>query len=122
MGALRDRDRVGLGPGLPADHRQQRVGDLRVEVRPAQPRDLGDARSTRPRVLVRALVGERVEDVADGRDPALERDLLAGQAVRGSRCRPSARGGCRRSTSAIWSSGECEPSSRSRALARRACA
>ena len=43
---------------------------------------------------VRAVARHRVERVGDGEDPAADRDLVATEAGRGSRCRPTARGGC----------------------------
>ena len=60
--------------------------------------DLLEHAVERPRVLVGARGGQRVEDVADRADAPDERDLARRSGRSGSRCRPSARDGCGRSS------------------------
>ena len=77
-----------------AGERLERRDELRVEVAAALA--IGSRRARRPRVqacLYGPLREQGVEDVADGADPADQRDLLARAGRPGSRCRPSARGG-----------------------------
>ena len=89
------------------------------------------AASHGPRRLVRPLVRERVEHVGEGDDAAADRDRLALQPQRDSRCRPTTRDGVsaisspRRSTSEV-AAGEdrrarrsCAPSSRANSSARQ---
>ena len=74
------------------ERREQRVDDPRVELRAAALPQL--ARPPRPgqRLAVRAVARHRVVGVAAGDDPGQQRDLLAGEPVRDSPRRPSARG------------------------------
>ena len=65
-------------------------------------------RAQRPRFLVRPFGSERVVDVADGADAALERDLLAFQAMGVAGAVP-ALWWVRAIASAIWISGEADP-------------
>jgi hypothetical protein len=57
--------------------RQEGLHEPRIELRAAEPLDLGDRAVEWPRVLVGAEGKERIEDVADGADAPGERYLLA---------------------------------------------
>ena len=54
----------------------ERIDDARFELRTREPRMYCDRLERGPRVLVRAVAGERVEDVGDGDDPSAERDVV----------------------------------------------
>src|SRR5687768_3434759 len=60
----------------------ERLDDARVELAAGLRQDLGDGALDRPRLLVRARVGERVEDVRDGDDAPGDGYLLAREAAR----------------------------------------
>ena len=74
------------------DHGDQHVHHLRVEVPARAAAQLGIASCDAPRLAVDAIGGHRVVRVAGQDHARAQRDLGAGQAVAGSRCRPSARG------------------------------
>ena len=78
---------------------------------PAPRADLLGGRLDGPGLLVRPLVDEHVEHVGDVDEPAVERDVVARQPVRGSRRRPSARGGERAARSAVRSRSDSPPAS-----------
>ena len=63
----------------------ERARELGIEVGAREAQDLDERLVERPALLVRAAGQERVEDVADGRDAARERDLLAPRGRPGSR-------------------------------------
>src|SRR4051794_7823351 len=56
--------------------RSEGLDDVRVEMLAALPADLRSGLFRRPRVGVRARMGERVEVVRDDHDPATHRDLV----------------------------------------------
>ena len=96
--ALDERRRVaaqllaGVGPGA-AEHFHEGIEQDRVEVAPALFAHHLDRLVDGEGLSVDTVAGERVEDVGDGDDPALDRDRLALQAPRVAASRPTSPGG-----------------------------
>ena len=79
----RPRDRLGPRPGSPSRASSSSASATRgSNWRPGAGPQLGDRRLERHRLAVGAGRRHRAERVAAGDDPRLDRDLLAGQAVR----------------------------------------
>jgi hypothetical protein len=77
IGSLcRSRDSSRGGDNLVVDS-HERVDHPRIELLSTLTADLGDRLVERPRFLVRTFVCQRIEDIGYGRDPAVERDLIA---------------------------------------------
>ena len=70
------------GASVGLDDAREDLDDLRVELRAALAEQLGQRDLVRQRLAVGAVGTHRVPGVAAGDDPRLERDLLAGEAVR----------------------------------------
>ena len=82
---------LGGEPAQPAgiEHRQKNLHKLRIQLSPAQVSDLRDGILKRPRPFVGPFVRERVKNVGNRDNPALNRDAFSRQTQRVSRSIPA---------------------------------